>query len=222
MTNANRYFRFTFLLGGDIASFDQFTDADEIRNGIFAFSSFTPVVYVQPSATGTVKVSVEELTCPLDNPVTPEIEGNCTVGGLSGTATINVDPTNTATVAFESHNPLVPNPLVPNPLVPNPLVPNPLVPNPLVPNPLVPNITASNSTLQNATVYDVQYRCHDRHQRRQYNDGLHLGRQNRQPRAVPKGSTFSSSSCTRNRRVAGSKPATRRTFLGSRFSPVFQ
>ena len=157
MTNANRYFRFTFLLGGGIASFDQFTDADEIRNGIFAFSSFTPVVYVQPSATGTVKVSVEELTCPLDNPVTPEIEGNCTVGGLSGTATINVDPTNTATVAFESHNPLVPNPLVPNPLVPNPLVPNPLVPNPLVPNPLVPNITASNSTLQNATVYDVQY-----------------------------------------------------------------
>ncbi len=173
-TAANRYFRFTIETGADIASFDQFSNdpaADVIQNGIFAFSSFTAVVYVEPNATGTVRVNVQELTCTPDNPATPENEAGCTPapGGSSGTATINLDPTNTVPVTEETHNPLVPNPLVPNPLVPNPLVPNPLVPNPLVPNPLVPNplvpnplvpnITASNSLLQDpgTTIYNVLY-----------------------------------------------------------------
>jgi hypothetical protein len=171
-TAANRYFRFTIETGAEIASFDQFSNdptADVIQNGIFAFSSFSAVVYVEPAATGTVKVKVQELACTPDDPATPTDESVCTASGSSGTATINLDPTNTVPVAEEFHNPLVPNPLVPNPLVPNPLVPNPLatnplvpnplVPNPLVPNPLVPNITASNSTLSDpkTTIFNVQY-----------------------------------------------------------------
>jgi hypothetical protein len=158
----NRYFRFTIVSGADIASFDQFSNApaaDVIQNGIFAYSSFSAMVYVEPDATGTVKVNVEELSCA--GAGSAQV---CTPTGSGGAATINLDPTNTVPVTFEAHNPLVPNPLVPNPLVPNPLVPNPLVPNPLVPNPLVPNplvpnITASNSVLLDpaTTIYTVQY-----------------------------------------------------------------
>jgi len=171
----NRYLRFAIETGADIASFDQYASDDPgrnphvIQNVIYAFSSFTAVVYVGPGATGTVKVNVQELACASDDPATPVIEGDCSVSGSGGTATINLDPNQAVPFDVETHNPLVPNPLVPNPLVPNPLVPNPLVPNPLVPNPLVPNplvpnplvpnITASNSVLQDpaTTIYNVQY-----------------------------------------------------------------
>src|SRR5439155_25410974 len=63
-TSQNRFFRFSFSNNpGNIASFDQFSAVDHIDDQLFAYSSETRVVYVQPGApaTATVKVRVQEI-----------------------------------------------------------------------------------------------------------------------------------------------------------------
>jgi hypothetical protein len=163
-TNVSRYFRYTFETGGSIASFNQFSpDLEVVDARILPFSGETRVVYVAPDApaTATVKIRVQEIDGIPDangdgiaDACFPSqgCGGTIVTGGITGSATINIDPTNpTVGPSAEEYNPLQPNPLQPNPLQPNPLQPNPLQPNPLQ-----PNITASNSSLDDATIYGTQ------------------------------------------------------------------
>jgi hypothetical protein len=163
-TNETRYFRYTFETGSSIASFNQFSpDLDVVDARVPPFSGETRVVYLSADAppTSTVKVRVQQIDgIPdsngdgvADNCLPSQGCGGTIVpGGTTGSATINIDPTNpTVGPTAEEYNPLQPNPLQPNPLQPNPLQPNPLQPNPLQ-----PNITASNPSLDDATIYGTQ------------------------------------------------------------------
>ena len=163
----NRFFRLSFDKP-EIASFDQFdTGMDFFDVELLPFSSSTRVAYVTAqNPSEAVKVFVVETT---GLPATPGGEVTPVPGGLSGSVTLNLDPTNDADpgnpngTVNEDHSPLVSNPLVSNytpatPLVSNTAL-NPLVSNPLVSNnalnPLVSNPLVSNGSLEGETVYQI-------------------------------------------------------------------
>jgi hypothetical protein len=162
----NRFFRLSFDKP-DIASFDQFDPGMNVFDvELLPFSSSTRVAYVTAqNPSETVKVFVVEMTGPL----TPDGAGTPVPNGLSGSVTLNLDPTNDADpgnpngTVNEDHAPLVSNPLVSNHTPATPLVSNtalnPLVSNPLVSNhaltPLVSNPLVSNGTLEGETVYNI-------------------------------------------------------------------
>ena len=163
----NRFFRLSFDKP-EIASFDQFdTGMDVFDVELLPFSSSTRVAYVtSQNPSEAVKVSVVETT---GLPATPGGAVTTVPNGLSGSVTLNLDPTNDADpgntngTVNEDHTPLVSNPLVSNhgatPLVSNAAL-NPLVSNPLVSNnalnPLVSNPLVSNGSLPDGTpVYNI-------------------------------------------------------------------
>ena len=163
----NRFFRLSFDKP-EIASFDQFdTGMDVFDVELLPFSSSTRVAYVTAqNPSEAVKVFVVETT---GLPATPGGAVTTVPNGLSGSVTLNLDPTNDADpgntngTVNEDHTPLVSNPLVSNhgatPLVSNAAL-NPLVSNPLVSNnalnPLVSNPLVSNGSLPDGTpVYNI-------------------------------------------------------------------
>ena len=163
----NRFFRLSFDKP-EIASFDQFdTGMDVFDVELLPFSSSTRVAYVTAqNPSETVRVFVAETT---GLPSTPGGAVTFVPNGLSGSVTLNLDPTNDADpgnpngTVNENHTPLVSNPLVSNHTLATPLVSNtalnPLVSNPLVSNnalnPLVSNPLVSNGSLAGETVYNI-------------------------------------------------------------------
>jgi hypothetical protein len=163
----NRFFRLSFDKPL-IASFDQFVPGMDVFDvELLPFSSSTRVAYVTAqNANESVKVFVVETT---GLPATPGGDVMLVPNGLSGSVTLNLDPTNDADpgnpngTVNEDHTPLVSNPLVSNytpatPLVSNtalnPLVSNPLVSN-IAPTPLVSNPLVSNGSLEGEMVYQI-------------------------------------------------------------------
>ena len=90
----NRFFRLSFDKP-EIASFDQFdTGMDVFDVELLPFSSSTRVAYVtSPNPSEAVKVSVVETT---GLPATPGGAVTTVPNGLSGSVTLNLDPTNDA------------------------------------------------------------------------------------------------------------------------------
>lgn len=118
-TNVYRYFRLTITTGNNVSSLSQTIDDDSEDVEVFQFSGVTRVVYVSSNApTNTsVKVSVQEITA---------IDGTLVPNGLSGTVTLNADPSNPVTASTETHTPLPTTPLPTTPLPTTPLPTTPL------------------------------------------------------------------------------------------------
>jgi hypothetical protein len=142
-TGITRHYRLRITQGAALASFAQtVAGVDEGELEIFGYSSSTKVVYLDPSGSGTVTITVQEITG-FGGPVDP--------ARPSGTATLNLDGSNPPVLNVsvdsdtETHTPFVQNPFVQNPFVQNGSPSNPFVQNPFVQNPFV----------QNATVYDT-------------------------------------------------------------------
>ena len=134
------FFRLT-LSAPLIGSFNQ-TDptVDQLDLELLPYSSATPVVYIDATATSSETVTVAELDlsgCPAPQSLSTCANPPVKLGGQTGSVTLNLDPTNpqfqgNAGANTEKHNPLVTAPLVTAPLVTAPLVTAPMVTAPLV------------------------------------------------------------------------------------------
>jgi hypothetical protein len=118
---------------------------------IFAYSSTSQMVYVQPGATQQIRIDVTQVQCDSNGE-------NCfPVGGEQGFVTLNPDPSNPDVVASEQQNLIIVKEAVKtyegdeavnalNPFVKNPFVKNPFVKNPFVKNPFVKNTAIDDQT----------------------------------------------------------------------------
>jgi CARDB protein len=159
-TGVARFFRATFDKP-TIGSFDQLRDVDTLNVQLLPFSSTTPVVYVQSSnPTDSLTVNVTETQCPN---LTPDQSCVPLADGLSGSVTLNLDPTNAAfqnnaTGNTERHNPVVTSPVVTSPVVTSPVVTSnyrsPVVTSPVVTSPVVTSPVVTSPVVTSAVPSD--------------------------------------------------------------------